>query len=292
VSGKFTLYSKGTSLKTAQKIALAKVAYNFVHRTRRIVGKTDRCIVVRGGNQFELDLAEGIDFAIFLRRYEPSTSRALARLIQPETNVLDIGANVGAHTVHMARMVGPKGHVFAFEPTSFAFKKLKRNIEINPDLSERVVATQCFLAPTDGEGAPGAVYSSWPLKGGADLHQKHLGQPMTTDGVGSRSVDAFLAERGNAPIALVKLDVDGYECDVLAGAVHMMRRDRPVFVMELAPYVLEEHGKSLDDLLAYFTPLGYRFFAEDDPLGAPLEINKISHAVRDGASINVVARAT
>jgi hypothetical protein len=127
------------------------------------------------------------------------------------------------------------------------------------------------------------------LKGGADRHHKHLGQPMATDGVATKSIDEFLAERGTPPIALVKMDVDGYECDVLAGSTLMMRRDRPIFVMELAPYLLQEHGKSLDELIAYFEPLGYRFFNEAETLTLPFD--KISQHISDGASINVVARA-
>jgi FkbM family methyltransferase len=276
-------------MKTVHKIALAKIAYNLAHGVRRIVGKTDQCVVIRGGNRFALDLAEGIDFAVYLWRYEPSTMRALARLIRPGTSVFDIGANVGVHTVHMAHLVGPQGKVFAFEPTTFAFRKMQYNLALNPGLPERVVATNCFLGPANSESAPTAVYSSWPLKGGASLHPKHLGQPMPTNGVASLSVDEFLAERGNPPIALVKLDVDGYECDVLAGATLMMQRDRPIFVMEIAPYALEEHGKSLGDMFAYFTPLGYRFF--DERVDQPLAIDKIFQFTRDGAGINVVARA-
>jgi FkbM family methyltransferase len=278
------------AVKTANKIALAKIAYNLVHGARRIVGKTDTCIVTRGPNRYELDLSQGIDFAVFLRQYEPSTTLELSRLVQDGTTVLDIGANVGVHTVHMARLVGPKGQVFAFEPTTFAYTKMRRNLEINPGLPERVVTTQCFLGPEDAATAPAAVYSSWPLTGGGgDLHGKHLGQPMATDGVVSRSIDRFLAERGNPRVALVKLDVDGYECDVLSGAVQMLKRDRPTFVMELSPYVLDEHGKSVDDLLAFFSPHGYRFFREGSDVA--LVLNDISQSIGDGASINVVAKA-
>jgi FkbM family methyltransferase len=278
-------------MKTAHKIALAKIAYHLAHGARRIAGQTDRCSVRRGGNRYELDLAEGVDFAVYLGVYEPSTTRALSRLVRQGTNVLDIGANIGVHTVNMARLVGPQGRVFAFEPTTFAFRKMQRNVEINPDLKERVTATQCFLGPADSTTAPAAIYSSWPLTGGANLHGKHMGQPMATNGVASRSVDAFLAEYGNPQIALVKLDVDGYECDVLAGATGMMRRDRPVFVMELAPYVLAEHGKSLTDLLAYFAPLGYRFFEEGGTHTPSLDLNQLARTIGDGAGINVIARA-
>jgi len=246
--------------------------------------------VTRNGNRYELNLAEGIDLAVYLGMYEPSTARALGRLIRPGAQALDIGANVGVHTVHMARLVGPHGRVFAFEPTTFAFAKMKRNLQINPGLQQRVVATQCFLGRTDLAPAPMTVYAGWPLRGGTDLHPKHLGQPKPTDGISSRTLDAFLDEHGNPPIALVKLDVDGYECDVLAGSRRMHERDKPVFVMELAPYVLEEHGTSLDELLAYFTPLGYRFY-DEHRANRSMSIEEILRATEDGSSVNVIARA-
>jgi FkbM family methyltransferase len=276
-------------MKTAHKITLAKIAYTLVHGARRIVRKTDNCVVTRGGKRFALNLAEGIDFAIYLGMYETSTAKALPRLVKPGTNILDIGANIGVYTLRTAALVGPRGRVFAFEPTSFAFGKMQRNLDINPDLRERVIATQCFLGPPNAQSAPAAIYSSWPLKGGPDRHRKHLGQPMATDGVATQSVDEFLAERGNPPIALVKIDVDGYECDVLAGSTLMMRRNRPIFVMELAPYLLQEHGKSLGEFIAYFEPLGYRFFNESETLTVPFD--KILQYTSDGASINVIARA-
>lgn len=276
-------------MKTVHKIALAKFMYHLVHGARRLAGKSDACVVTRNGNRYELNLAEGIDLAVYLGLYEPSTARALARLIRPGAQVVDIGANVGVHTVHMARLVGPRGRVFAFEPTTFAFAKMKRNLQINPGLQEHVVATQCFLARTDLAPAPKSVYAGWPLRGGTDLHPKHLGEPKSTDGIPSRTLDAFLDEHGKPPIALVKLDVDGYECDVLAGARRMHERDRPVFVMELAPYVLEEHGTSLDELLGYFTPLGYRFYAERDA-NLRMSIGEILRSTEDGSSLNVVAR--
>ena len=72
-------------------------------------------------------------------------------------------------------------------------------------------------------------------------------------------------------VQLVKLDVDGFECDVLRGATKLLSEARPVFVMELAPYVLEERGTSLEELLALFAPHGYRFLDQDPSKPAMLQ---------------------
>jgi FkbM family methyltransferase len=274
-------------MKTKNKIALAKVAYHGVHLARGIVGLKDRCIVQRNGISFDLDLSEGIDFAIYLfGHFEPMTARALTRHVTPGSNVLDIGANIGAHTLHMARLVGSTGRVLAFEPTEFAYQKLLNNMQHNPTLAARICAYQCFLGRRDHERAPDAVYSSWPLSGQTDLHPQHRGQRKSAAAATSRTLDSILAEHGNPTVGLVKLDVDGFECDVLAGACEMIHRDRPTFIMELAPYVLRERGASLAELMSFFTPLDYQLLSEADdrPLSEPISI-------ADGASINVVARA-
>ena|SRR5260370_737092 len=107
-------------MKTTHKIAAARSIYHAIHVGRLLLGRTDREIVVRDGLTYDLDLSQGIDFAIFLGNiYERQTKAALRSLVSPASLVLDIGANIGAHTLHLAQLVGPSGRVMAFEPTDF-----------------------------------------------------------------------------------------------------------------------------------------------------------------------------
>jgi FkbM family methyltransferase len=281
----------GMFMKTATKIAIARTLYHLVRSGRGIAGRPDRGIFSRRGVVYELDLSQGIDFAIYLGgMFERSTAVALAKLTEPSSLVLDIGANIGAHTLHLAQLVGPDGRVMAFEPTDFAFRKLSRNLELNPSLAARVEARHCFLTANDGAGVPEAIYSSWPLAVEAGLHAKHLGREMQTEQAQSRSLDSILSECADRKVQLVKLDVDGFECDVLRGATAMLREVRPIFVMELAPYVLDERGASLDQLLSYFIPNGYVFYDERTQKRLPSEAKELQRLVADGESINVIAR--
>ena len=103
---------------------------------RRMVGRGPLVETTRGGVRWNLDLGEGIDFAIWLRGcFEPSTLHALQRLVRPGATVLDIGANVGAHTLHLAAAVGSTGRVLAFEPVAESFRKLRTNVAANPSLA-------------------------------------------------------------------------------------------------------------------------------------------------------------
>ena len=277
-------------MKTTHKIAAARAIYRIVHAGRALIGRTDRQIVNRSGIAYDLDLAQGIDFAIYLGFYERQTTAALRRLVTSGSLVLDIGANIGAHTLTLADRVGPAGRVLAFEPTDYAFTKLGKNLALNPELARRVSAYHCFLAGADADPVPSAIYSSWPLAHEAGLHAKHLGREMNTEAARARSIDSVLAESADRPVSLVKLDVDGFECDVLKGATKLLRETRPVFVMELAPYVLEERGASLAELLSFFLPAGYRFYDEGTSAALPSTAAELSGMIADGGSMNIVAR--
>jgi FkbM family methyltransferase len=280
-------------MKTTHKIGAARVIYHAVHAGRTLLGRTDQQIVVRDGITYDLDLSQGIDFAIYLGgMFERSTAIALSKLTRPSSLVLDIGANIGAHTLRLAKLVGPQGRVMAFEPTDFAFRKLRRNLDLNPSLASRVEAFHCFLTASDGTIVPDAIYSSWPLAVEAGLHAKHLGREMQTKSAQARSLDSILAEHADRKVQLVKLDVDGFECDVLRGATSLLREARPIFVMELAPYVLEERGTSLEQLLSYFTPNGYLFYDERTQKPLPSTAKELQGLVVSGESMNVIARVT
>jgi FkbM family methyltransferase len=279
-------------MKTANKIALARLAYRAIHLARAAAGYSDRTIVQRDGLSYDLDLAEGIDFAIYLGVFERQTRNALKALVRPGSVVLDIGANIGVHTMLLADLVGPSGRVLSFEPSDYGVRKLRRNLELNPELAGRVTLFHCFLAATDGAAVPDRIFSSWPLADSEGLHQKHLGLAMPTNGAPGRTIDGILAELGGPSVQLVKMDVDGFESEVLRGAAALLSGSRPIFVMELSPYVLDERGSSLEELLGFLVPNGYRFFHERSGDRLPSGAAELRQLVRDGESMNIVARAT
>jgi hypothetical protein len=113
-------------LTTREKITMAKAGYHLIMAGRRRCGLPRRLEVERDGLARQLDLAEAIDFTIWLRgRFEPTTLALCERLLSPGAVVSDIGANVGAQTLPLARAVGTTGCVYAFEATAFAVEKLR-----------------------------------------------------------------------------------------------------------------------------------------------------------------------
>ena len=276
---------------TKTKLAAAKVAYKVVTVLRKAMGLSNHVEVNRKGIKWRLDLGEGIDLSIYLLGlFEWSTVSAYRRLVRRDDVVLDIGANIGAHTLHLARCVGPGGKVVAFEPTAFAFNKLVTNVGLNPTLSPRILMEQVMLVEKPGADLVPGIYSSWPLANQSDLHQKHGGRLRRTDGASVATLDEYLERAGIVRVHLVKMDIDGYECLVLRGSMTTLKRERPLIIIELAPYTIVETGHSLEELLDILGTSGYTLTALKS--GQPLQTNPrvLRELIPSGCSINVLAK--
>jgi FkbM family methyltransferase len=278
-------------LPTRYKTALARAAAAPVLAGRRLAGRGPDVEAKRRGIRWRLDLTEGIDFAIWLLgSFEPGTRRAYAQMIEPGAVVVDVGANIGAHTLQFASLVGPKGRVVAVEPTGFAFGKLTENLRLNPGLEDRVTAVQAMLMASGDEAPPGELFASWPLRAGSDLHPKHRGSAQSTSGAHGTTLDRLVADLTLDGVDLIKIDVDGQEPGVLRGGLETLRGHRPIVLMELSPYVLEEAGSSVDELVELLAAARYEL--RDLRSGGPLpdEPGALADLVPDGGSINVLAR--
>ena len=278
-------------LKTKSKMALARVLSRAILVPRRILGLGAEVRVNRGGIDWRLNLEEGIDLAIYLfGAFERGTQRVFMRSIRPGDVVLDIGANIGAHTLRLAEAVGPAGKVIAVEPAAYAFRRLMQLLGDNPPLASVVVPKQMLLSSPERQALPAAIYSRWSLAaGGAEpRHEVHEGIAEATLGAEVRTLDQLVAEVGLTRVDFIKIDVDGWEVDVFRGARDVLTRFKPTILMELAPYVLAEHGRGTDELLGILTDAGYSFAElSQRPIG---DIRSFARRVPQGAGVNVLAK--
>jgi len=249
--------------------------------------------VERRGILWELDLTEGIDFSIFIfGQFEKETSQAIRRLVTNNSMVIDIGANIGAHTLPMAKLVGKKGKVYAIEPTKYAYSKLTKNLLINKSLSKRVQSDQIMLINNDGKGKVKDLYSSWPLSVRSKdekRHSVHQGVLRSISGAEENTLDSYVSINNITSLDLIKLDVDGNELDVLSGANNILKNLRPVIIMELAPSQYDNQNdflKVVDILMS----AGYRYYSLDEAYQYPSEPYALIESIPTNGSINVVAR--
>jgi FkbM family methyltransferase len=278
-------------LSTAAKVRVARALRSVILAGRALAGRTDRLVRCRrGGLTWELELDEGIQLSIYaLGAFERSTGAVLRRLAMPGAQVIDIGANVGAHALPLARQVGPSGRVIAVEPTDHAFARLSRNLALNAGLETTLKPVQAALV-APGADAPSRIFASWPLDPSDQEHPVHKGRRHAARGTAAMTLDALVEAERLPRIDLIKMDVDGHEVGVLAGGTESLSRWRPPIVLELSPHQLRDAGASLAALVSALRCLGY-VLTDTRRRPLPLDPAALDRLIPAGGSINAIAVA-
>lgn len=240
---------------TRIKITIAKVLYRAV----RLFFRKANYLVTRQGIRYEVDLSEGIDLSLFLfGGFQSHVTNNPLIVIPPDATVLDIGANVGAMALQYAQ-AAPEGRVYAFEPTSYAYTKLQRNLALNPDLGQRITILQALLGSATSNRDSMVAYSSWSLDGSnsSASHQIHGGSAQPTTDASSMTLDEACESLGIQRVDLIKIDTDGYEYEILQGAEKTIARFRPTIVFEIGLYLLKEHDIDIAKIFDFFASRGY-----------------------------------
>jgi len=163
------------------------------------------------GARFDLDLSDWIQRSIYFGTLERDETRIVRRYLKPGMTVLDVGANVGYYTALAAFSVGNTGSVYAIEPSPREFIRLQRLISDNSlnarafnfGLDEKVGTQSLYEIPGSSNRAPTMV--------------EHGGYPPIAT-IPVRRLDDLIEEWGLHKIDLLKIDVEGWEPRVFAGA--------------------------------------------------------------------------
>ncbi len=268
-----------------------RAIFSALKGLRRLRGKSMQTLACREGLQWSLDLGQTIDLWIYLTgAFQRPSVDALLRLIRPGDVVLDIGANIGSHTLFIARAVGPAGQVHAFEPTPFAFQKLQRNLELNPLLSATTQAHQIELVAPGTPAPTSEIHSSWPLDPTSKVHPNHGGALMATTGARISTLDAFCSSHAIPRVNVIKIDVDGHECNVLRGAQHLLQTQRPAIVLELCPCVFAAAPPHrFEDFIEMLVDLDYRLLDETHFQPLALDAARLRALIPPADGINAIA---
>ena len=267
-------------MKTKYKIYIARLAYYIISF---IFGKK-KFYVKRNEINWHLNLEEGIDLSVFLfGNFEKSIQEITLFLIgRQKLDIIDIGSNMGIHSLNLAKYF-KSSKIYSLEPTDYAYNKLKHNLSLNPDI-QNIFANQIFL--TDGNTKPNEIYSSWNLNSKESKHVKHLGIKKSTNNSKIMSLDNFITQNDLNRKTLIKCDVDGHEIYVLRGGKNYLKKYKPYIVMELAPYLYEEYGYKIEDLINYLKSFNYKFYSGDN-YNEITNILDYAKNIKDGSSENI-----
>lgn len=169
------------------------------------------------------------------------------------TTVIDVGANFGFHALEFADLVGSNGTVYAFEPQRLVYYQLCGNIIMNG--LHNVIAHNVAL---------GDARITLPIE-----NPNYFS--TDTINIGNAHLNAYTANGSNLArvlplddynlfnVSVIKIDVQGYESNVLIGATTTIRVNRPIIFIEVEEPQLNIYGKTSEDVFRILLNFGYRY---------------------------------
>ena len=180
------------------------------------------------------------------------------QVVKEKDTVIEVGANIGTHTLIFSNLVGNKGKVIAFEPQRIVFQTLCANVSLNSKTN--VYAFQNAVSNQNGYlHIPFIDYGKTDNFGGISLENINDGEKVE-----KVKLDNFLTEYFDLDsIKLIKIDVEGMEKDVLEGAKETIKKFSPILYLE------NDRQDRSKELMEYIDSLGYKMFWHLPPLYNP-----------------------
>ena len=175
----------------------------------------------------------------------------LGKLVSRGDTVIEVGANIGALTVPLAKFVGPQGNVVAFEPQRILFQNLCANIALNGLTNVRTInaavgrESGSVTLPKIDYAEPG-MFGAHSIEGATDGEQVQL-----------VALDKFISTKR---CRLMKIDVEGMEEQVVLGATQLIKQHQPIL------YVENDRQEKSPGLIKALLDLGYKLYWHLPPL--------------------------
>ena len=204
--------------------------------------------------------------------------------------VWDVGAHIGYHSLAFAALVGLSGRVIAFEPNPHNIDRLRQHLERNTDLGECITLMTCALGNVDGE--EDFVFSPEIDDGrssGSHLNQAFVPeeprayQSFSQTKVPVVTADTLLRDERVPGPSIIKIDVEGAEALVLAGAQHLLGSLKPVLLIEV------HHIIAMHDTLNILLRLGYHTSIVDEAPNSPSRCFIVAQPENNHPLISVTA---
>lgn len=211
------------------------------------------------GAKFEilLDPTNGfVDRTIFTTGlYEPDILAVMAKHLAPGAVFIDIGANIGQHSLFAACLVGNTGQVIAFDPLPKLVAQLNQSIERN-HFSDRFVLHNVGCADKSGQ----ASLTTLPTNiGGSSLHRANSKDSGLVE-IKLERADHYLDKLSR--IDLIKIDTEGHEYEVLLGLTDTLAKHKPAIILEFSPSFRADLPK--EAILELLNQFDYRYFDLED----------------------------
>lgn len=213
------------------------------------------------GDTLQVDLREEVSRYLFVSGiFEPELTRFLCSVLKPGMVFADIGAHFGYYSKVAARLVGPAGQVFAFEPIPATIAMLWNNTEALDQVTviERALWSEATTLSFSWHGQPWSAFAS---AAGTRLPANAAPKQVEKLELPAVPYDSFFAEQPRRP-QVVKIDVESAELQVLKGMDRALRQDRPVVTVEVGDFenLVAAGVPRSADMLAFLAGYDYDLF--------------------------------
>ncbi len=238
-----------------------------------------------GNRRVKVDLRDGvIATKLYMERsWEPELGNLFRRLPLRDTVCVDVGANIGLHTLELSECVGRNGKILAYEPDPHNFSLLTENIRLNE--ATNVAAERIAIGESNGEGL--LRHNSWNF---GDHRVEAYGVPGARyDSVAIRTLDSATASIAAGEIGLIKVDTQGYDFFVLKGMTKTLERNaQVVLVVEISRVLLHKACTSATEFVTRLRELGFDGWELHEHRFFPLLAPENYEYMNEHADVNVV----
>lgn len=196
--------------------------------------------------------------------------------------MLDIGANVGLHSIRLA-WAKSLARVYAFEPVTANFQVMCKNIARN-HLESRIEPIHAAVGAEDGTVAISAGYGTGNWVGATDSRALETVQVV--------SIDSFVSERGLHRVNLIKCDAEGYELPVLRGGRRCLAELRPKLLLEVSERWCARFGYRPSELFAFLEELDYDYLRITHEMKVLPRSANLAQDLEEGANFCFFPRET
>src|SRR3989344_1347789 len=196
--------------------------------------------------------------------YEKETYDLFKRIIKPGMVVVDVGAHIGYFTRLFSKLVGNRGKIYAFEPDPENFGLLEKNTRRLKNV------TTCKAAVSYAKKTMNFYRSE---KTGCHSLVPDEARQREVISVESVELDAFLVEKGETRVDLIKMDIEGGEMGAIRGARKTLSAPSICLVVEWNPSCPTQAGFSQDALFRELSSLGFKIFAIQKDTLLPVDPN-------------------
>lgn len=205
--------------------------------------------VKREGINFSLDISDYQNWLIYFG-VKNDFPIGFFELIKPNSTIIDIGTNIGQTALHCAKLAGKNSKIIGFEPDKINYEKALKNIQLN---SFKNITLFNFALGKQKEGVPLKINSP-KNRGGNRVDRKLIDSKNI---IQVEILDDIIHKLNIDTVSIIKIDVEGFEMEVLNGAQQTIQKQKPILFIEIDDRNLKEQNTSAEELIQFLFKMNY-----------------------------------